>query len=63
MAHPFIFNSFMIKSDEQIRTLKELGVKQVLYIPEKSDCRPVDLKPEVFAHLDPRMRVNYYPFS
>lgn len=40
MAHPFIFNSFKIKSDDQIQTLKELGVKQVLYIPEKSDCRP-----------------------
>ena len=40
MGHPFIFNSFKIKSDDQIQTLKELGVKQVLYIPEKSDCRP-----------------------
>lgn len=40
MAHPFVFNSFKIKNDDQIQTLRELGVKEVFYIPEKSDCPP-----------------------
>lgn len=40
LAHPFVFNSFKIKSDDQIQTLRELGLREVLYIPEKSDCPP-----------------------
>lgn len=40
MAHPFVFNSFKLKHADQIQTLRELGVKEVLYIPEKSDCPP-----------------------
>ena len=44
LAHPFFFNSFKIKSTDQIQTLKELGIKEVLYFPEKSDCTPVLLE-------------------
>lgn len=40
MDHPFPFGSFKVKSDEQINTLKKLGLKQIRYIPEKSDCAP-----------------------
>jgi putative nucleotidyltransferase with HDIG domain len=40
MEHPFPFGSFKVKSDEQINTLKKLGLTQIRYIPEKSDCAP-----------------------
>ncbi|MBF0477228.1 MAG: DUF3391 domain-containing protein, partial [Deltaproteobacteria bacterium] len=38
--HPFLFKSFKIKNNDQIQTLKELGVTQVICIPEKSDVLP-----------------------
>ena len=40
MEHPFGFGSFKIKSDEQIMTLRTLGLKQVRYEPRKSDVAP-----------------------
>ena len=40
MEHPFGFGSFKIKSDEQIRTLRTLGLQQVRYEPHKSDVAP-----------------------
>jgi putative nucleotidyltransferase with HDIG domain len=40
LAHPFFFSSFKIKSQDQIQTLKELNIREVLYFPEKSDCPP-----------------------
>ena len=39
--HPFFFSSFKIKSDEQIRILRGLGLKEITYVPEKSDCQPL----------------------
>lgn len=42
--HPFLTSSFKIKSPDQIRTLKDLGLTHVLYIPEKSDCEPGPVK-------------------
>ena len=39
--HPFLFSSFKIKNQEQIDTLRELGITTVMYIPEKSDCLPL----------------------
>ena len=38
--HPFLSGSFKIKSQDQISTLKELGLSTVLFIPEKSDLTP-----------------------
>ena len=35
--HPFAFNAFKIKSDDQIKTLLSLGLKSILYDPERSD--------------------------
>ena len=40
-SHPFMFNSFKIKSEDQIATIKSLGIEKVLYIPEKSDVEPL----------------------
>lgn len=37
MAHPFPTGSFRISSDKQIETIRGLGLKQVHYVPAKSD--------------------------
>lgn len=45
--HPFLFNSFKIKDDQQIALLKKLGIANVICVPEKSDVlplRPADKK-------------------
>lgn len=39
--HPFIFNHFKISGDKQIETLKQLGIRSVLYYPEKSNEEPL----------------------
>ena len=39
-THPFLFNSFKIASEEQIRVLKGLGVTEVICVPEQSDRLP-----------------------
>ncbi len=38
--HPFAFSRFKIKSEEQIKTLRSLGLKTVRYNPALSDVRP-----------------------
>lgn len=37
MSHPFPLSSFRITSAEQIATIRSLGLKQVIWLPEKSD--------------------------
>jgi len=39
-AHPFLFGSFKIKNHNQIQILKDLGLTEVIWIPEKSDPQP-----------------------
>ncbi|MBI9079962.1 MAG: HD-GYP domain-containing protein [Pseudodesulfovibrio sp.] len=39
--HPFLFNNFMIKDDEQIALLKKLGITELICIPEKSNVLPL----------------------
>lgn len=43
--HPFLFGSFKIRSQDQIQTLKQLGISTVLFIPEKSDILPSESDP------------------
>jgi putative nucleotidyltransferase with HDIG domain len=38
--HPFPFGYFKIKSEEQIKIIRGLGLKKVRYDPERSDARP-----------------------
>jgi HD-GYP domain-containing protein (c-di-GMP phosphodiesterase class II) len=38
--HPFLLSSFLIKKEEQIQLIRQLGLKHVLIIPEKSDAPP-----------------------
>lgn len=38
--HPFLFGSFKIKNEDQIRILRKLGLSNVLVVPEKSERLP-----------------------
>ncbi len=38
--HPFAFSHFKIKSEDQIQTIRKLGVKTLRFSPELSDARP-----------------------
>jgi putative nucleotidyltransferase with HDIG domain len=38
--HPFAFNNFKIKDEEQIKIIKSLGLKKVRYDPARSDLKP-----------------------
>lgn len=40
MDHPFSFNNFKIRSDDQIRTIRSLGLKKLRWDPARSDARP-----------------------
>lgn len=40
MHHPFSFNSFKIKDEEQLRTIRQLGLKTVRWDPARSDIKP-----------------------
>ncbi len=42
---PFSFNSFKIRTAEQVKTLRELGVTRFRYDPERSDIQPRGLAP------------------
>jgi putative nucleotidyltransferase with HDIG domain len=39
--HPFLFNSFKIKDEEQIRLIRHLGIKHVFMNPNQSDTQPL----------------------
>ncbi|MCE5283270.1 MAG: HD-GYP domain-containing protein [Deltaproteobacteria bacterium] len=39
--HPFLFKSFKISSNDQIQTLKTMGIKQVICVPSKSTAQPL----------------------
>lgn len=41
MHHPFSFNNFKIKSEDQIRTIQSLGLDKVRWDPDRSDIRPL----------------------
>ncbi len=47
--HPFLFNSFKIKNQQQIAILRSLGVSEVICVPEKSDRLPGRHRPETAA--------------
>ena len=39
--HPFAFNNFRLKDEEQIEIVRSLGLKRVRFDPARSDCRPL----------------------
>ena len=46
MDHPFPLNRFKIKSAEQIRIIRSLGIQNIRYDPASSDVPPLPLKNE-----------------
>lgn len=44
--HPFAFNNFKIKDEEQIRIIRSLGVKRVRFDPARSDLKSSAKAPE-----------------
>jgi putative nucleotidyltransferase with HDIG domain len=44
--HPFAFSSFKIKTDEQIKTIRSLGLKAVRYDPSRSEIEPPSSAPQ-----------------
>lgn len=42
MDHPFTFSSFKIKSQDQIDTIRGLGLKRIRFDPARSDVKPLD---------------------
>lgn len=40
LDHPFPTNTFKIRDSKQLATLRRLGLKEIRYIPAKSDCPP-----------------------
>ncbi|MGL4315643.1 MAG: HD-GYP domain-containing protein [Pseudomonas sp.] len=43
--HNFAFSNFKIKDEGQIQALRDLGLTQLRYDPERSDCPPLPLQP------------------
>lgn len=41
MDHPFLFNSFKIRNESQLRALQSLGLERLWWCPEKSDLAPL----------------------
>lgn len=39
-SHPFLFSSFKIKDSDQIAIIRELGITELICVPEKSDVLP-----------------------
>lgn len=44
--HPFLFNSFKIKDEDQIRMIRHLGIKYVFINPAQSDTQPLPVTEE-----------------
>jgi len=41
MDHPFLFSSFKIRNEKQLKVLRSLGLKEVICLLEKSDTVPL----------------------
>lgn len=47
--HPFVFNAFKIRDEKQLAVLRSLGIKEIHYVPAKSDMPPLASLPVVLA--------------
>jgi putative nucleotidyltransferase with HDIG domain len=52
-AHPFLTNSFKITKPSMIDALRDLGLKKIICVPEKSDVLPLSLKQESVSAPEP----------
>ncbi len=53
MDHPFPLNRFKINSEEQIRTIRALGIQNIRYSPSNSDVPPLSAEPVVISVAAP----------
>ncbi len=44
MDHPFLFRNFKVRDAKQLAALKNLGLKEIVYDPSKSDAEPLPLQ-------------------
>lgn len=49
MGHPFLFSSFKIANQEQIDTLRAMGLDEIEFLPQKSDAEPLPHAPPAEA--------------
>ena len=59
--HPFAFNNFRIKDEEQILIVRSLGLKRIRFDPARSDCRPLpsDLERATQCVASPQLVVEH----
>jgi HD-GYP domain-containing protein (c-di-GMP phosphodiesterase class II) len=55
LDHPFLVNSFLIKNEKQLATLRELGLHMVSYDPQRSETQPRPLEAEPEALVTPQI--------
>lgn len=44
--HPFLVNSFLIKNEKQLQTLREMGLRAIAFDPARSEAKPLVLEHE-----------------
>ena len=64
MDHPFLFSSFKIRNEKQINALRSLGLKEITYLPGKSDAEPLpppkaDAPPPPPPAVDPELETMW----
>lgn len=64
MDHPFLFSSFKIRNEKQLKVLRSLGLKEVICLLEKSDTEPlppprVDTPPTPPQPVDPEVEAMW----
>lgn len=40
--HPFLFNAFKIRDEKQLAVLRSLGLKEIHYVPSRSEAGPIE---------------------
>lgn len=53
LGHPFLLSSFKIKNQKQIAALKSMGLKDIEYLPQKSDAKPAPAPAAIEAAVAP----------
>lgn len=52
LRHPFLLNEFRITSERQVRALREMGLKEVVWDPSRSTAEPLKVSPPGTANTD-----------
>jgi putative nucleotidyltransferase with HDIG domain len=62
LDHPFFFSKFKLKNWNQVEILSKIGVKEVSWVPEKSDCWPIEMEAPGTTEPQPAAKVNDDPY-